>query len=108
MVASRLIRVMGKRKINNELSKEDIIRLIKQPCRYCWDEWWNTSTNKSCVIKTIKYNWIDRISSNIWYTKTNTVACCKRCNWAKNSLSVSEFKSHISKIYNFMKIYEKE
>jgi hypothetical protein len=34
---------------------------------------------------------LDRLDSNLGHTYSNVVACCKRCNWAKRTMSVDEF-----------------
>ena len=102
-IYAKMISNIKRRNIEVAISKEDFINLIKQPCIYCWDEWWNSMTNSHCRINTIKYNWIDRIDSSIWYIKDNVVSCCKKCNWAKNNMSVSDFLLHIEKIYLFNK-----
>jgi len=47
----------------------------------------------------ILVNGIDRINSNIGYIEGNVVPCCKHCNRAKNTMSDSEFREWIKKIY---------
>jgi hypothetical protein len=76
---------------------------MKQSCVYCWDEWWNISNSISCQVKTINFNWLDRIDSSKWYLKDNVVPCCKKCNFAKSDMSKEDFISHINKIYYFNK-----
>jgi len=44
-------------------------------------------------------NGIDRIDSKGGYETENIVACCRYCNTAKNTLTQSEFKNHINRIY---------
>lgn len=46
-------------------------------------------------------NGIDRIDSRKGYSVGNVVSCCRLCNTAKNSLSQSEFKKMITKIYKY-------
>lgn len=105
---SKMISHMKKRWIECELTKDEIYNMIQKPCIYCWEIWWNICRNKSTVAKEYFYNWLDRVDSNLWYTIDNTVPCCKKCNWAKNSMPVNEFLYHIEKIYLFNKIkYEK-
>jgi len=78
-------------------------------CFYCWMEWvnkltdrWHYKLNWKLVSDTvIIYNWIDRIDSDWWYTKDNTVTCCKYCNRAKMDLKQDEFLSHIKRIYEY-------
>lgn len=64
--------------------------LISSPCYYCGQ-----------ILEN--FNGIDRVDSSKEYTKDNCVSCCKYCNWAKNDLSISEFKNHINKINNYLK-----
>lgn len=60
--------------------------LMRQPCFYC-----GTPANP--------LNGIDRLDNAIGYTETNTVPCCKVCNWGKgDKLSSSEWIDHCSKV----------
>jgi len=45
-------------------------------------------------------NGLDRRDSRLPYTDNNVLACCFRCNTAKNDMSISDFQAHISKIYH--------
>ena len=99
--ATKIMAHIKRRWIELRLSVDDIINIMKQPCKYCWDKWWNTSNCKSCLIKTIRFNWLDRVDSSKWYVKLNVVPCCKRCNWAKNEMNLEDFLSHNERIYNF-------
>ena len=56
---------------DEELFKE----LVKHPCWYCG----NSKTS------------LDRLDSNLGYTRTNVVACCSPCNFMKRDSSVSSF-----------------
>ena len=49
----------------------------------------------------LKCNGIDRIDSSKGYTVENSVACCKYCNTAKNTMSVDEFLKWIGRVYEF-------
>ena len=69
-----------------ELVKEDMYLFYQKDCYYCGDN-----------MKTVG---IDRIDNNLGYTKTNTVPCCKYCNWMKNSHGADEFIEHCRKIVN--------
>lgn len=101
----RMIHNMNKRWIFVGLTREQINDIIQLPCAYCWNKWGNSHTNNSCVWKTIQYNWIDRINSLEWYTAWNTVPCCKYCNFAKNNLSLDDFKKQIILIYNHLNLW---
>ena len=102
---SKIIAHIKRRNILLSVNKEYLLDIIKKPCFYCWDIGSNTSANKSTFCKTLKHNGIDRIDSSKWYIQDNCVPCCKRCNWAKNELSVEDFKEHIKKIYIFMNLW---
>jgi len=71
------------------ISIEDFKKMHKEPCNYCGDNF----------DRKAGYG-IDRIDSNIGYTKENSVACCSKCNFAKNNLEYDEFIKHILKIAN--------
>jgi len=45
------------------------------------------------------YNGLDRIDSKAEYTIDNVVACCRRCNVAKNDMSAQEFMGWAQKVY---------
>ena len=64
--------------------------LISSPCAYCGQ------------IEE-KFNGLDRVDSNGEYTIDNVVPCCRYCNYAKNNMSIEEFKNHITKIYKYMR-----
>lgn len=42
---------------------------------------------------------IDRIDNNDGYTIENSVPCCKRCNYAKNDMSLDEWNDWLNRIY---------
>lgn len=71
------------------ISKDIIHNLISSPCAYCGEIMNN-------------FNGLDRVDSSKEYTIDNVVPCCKYCNWAKNDLSVKEFKEHINKIHHYL------
>jgi hypothetical protein len=41
--------------------------------------------------RAFKYSGIDRIDSNLGYSRDNCVPCCKRCNLAKRKMSYGDF-----------------
>ena len=69
------------------LSNEFAIKLLNQKCNYC--------------NKLIGYNGIDRVDSNDSYNEKNCVSCCKKCNYLKQTSTVSDF---ISKIKYLLKV----
>jgi hypothetical protein len=80
------------KKIISQLTKNQFKRLITSACHYCGAapsaEFRQTYTNG-----TFMYTGIDRLDSDKGYTKSNSVPCCKLCNFAKNRMTVDEFKT---------------
>lgn len=68
------------------LSVEEFNLLLSENCDYCGN---------------INANGIDRIDSEIGYTKENSTPCCKICNIMKYTHSKEFFLNHINKIYKF-------
>lgn len=79
------------------LSLNDVKKLITDDCHYCGDSCKNSRINSKK--ERIYYNGIDRINSNEGYTITNTLPCCKLCNYSKHTQSYEEFLERIKKIY---------
>ena len=83
--------------------------LSKSPCRYCGlecskeieDRLSGSKKQKRLSDYVLKCNGIDRIDSSKGYTVENSVACCKYCNTAKNTMSVDEFLKWIGRVYEF-------
>ena len=100
-----------KGRIENFLTVEDFKSIISQNCYYCGEKprIINYLNNNSIVKRgEILANGIDRLDSSKHYTIENCVSCCTKCNKAKNTLSVEEFRLHISKIYNYFDKKEKD
>ena len=87
-----------------ELSEQEVIKLFESNCVYCGSSPSNLRKNRQGG--KYVYNGIDRLNSQEGYTKDNSVACCKKCNFAKNNMSLAEFKDHIIKIYKFLLKYD--
>lgn len=88
-----------KRSIVFDLSKEDFYEVVTKNCLYCGKEASNKFWYKG-LYGYYTYTGVDRIDNTIGYTKENSVPCCKRCNQAKNNMTLDEFKSLIVSIYN--------
>lgn len=79
------------------------------PCIYCGTEYSkeikdrrNETIKDGLFSDTIvRCNGIDRVDSNIGYTKENTVPCCKYCNTAKSTMSKQEFFNWIKRAYEY-------
>ena len=71
--------------------------LIFSDCYYCNSKPSSIHKAKS-YYGEIKYNGIDRVNNHLGYTKDNCVACCKKCNSLKNSVT----PEIVTKIYKFL------
>jgi hypothetical protein len=69
------------------LSLENFSEIILKPCTYCGE-------NEKRI-------GVDRIDNTKGYTVENSNPCCTTCNMMKKVMTVSEFLSHIKKIYNY-------
>ena len=67
------------------LKFNDFSTLILSPCLSCGELGSNEYTDG---LKKFRYNTIDRIDSNMGYTKDNTITLCKDCNKMKMDLSL--------------------
>ena len=47
-------------------------------------------------------NGIDRVNSDLEYTKENCVPCCFDCNKLKSNRDLNEFKEKIEKVYKHL------
>lgn len=72
------------------LTREQVISLIKRPCAYCGAPPSNTKVTKNTV-EPLVYSGIDRVDNSAGYVLGNVAPCCRVCNRAKETLSVSEF-----------------
>lgn len=67
------------------LSLEEFSKIVINPCIYCGENELRRG--------------IDRVDNLIGYTKENSVACCKICNYMKNKYTKQDFLFHIKRIY---------
>ena len=72
-----------------ELTREDVAKLIGQPCYYCGVEGSNHAPSRSG--EGFRYNGIDRVDSSRGYFLDNVVACCGDCNRRKSATPQAEF-----------------
>lgn len=98
-----------KRNHEFNLSKEEFISIVKQPCFYCGNPPQPASEKirrerGSMREPNFSYNGIDRIDSEGPYEVDNCVPCCSKCNYMKRTLSQEEFYKHIVKIYKYLNL----
>lgn len=78
------------------LSQEEFKSLIFDCCHYC------TAIDSMLVFTkygaAYKHNGVDRVDNTKGYTVENCVSCCKRCNMAKNNMTLEEFKEWIVRV----------
>jgi 5-methylcytosine-specific restriction endonuclease McrA len=80
------------RSIAWDLTREDVSKLIFQPCFYCGIDA-GTITKVKGSDRTLANNGIDRLDNSLSYTIANSVPCCKHCNVAKHTMNFDEFKA---------------
>jgi hypothetical protein len=66
-----------------EISKEEFDRLTKRECVYCGHD---------------GVNGIDRVDNTKGYVRGNVVSCCRQCNTAKGTGSVTDFFEWIRRV----------
>lgn len=81
-----------------ELTEQQFEEITSKECFYCGSspkrEQGYGRYNGSYVS-----NGIDRVDNGVGYILGNCVTCCKECNYAKNTMSMNEFKEFIKSIY---------
>ena len=87
------------RKMNFNLTKEEIKELTRQRCHYCNSEPMGISKGKTFYGDYI-YNGIDRVDNSIGYELDNCVSCCSMCNMMKRDVNINDFLKKIECIYN--------
>lgn len=85
-----------KRGLSFELSMDEFKLLISKNCFYCGISPSNLVNKR--YTNGVLVNGIDRIDSNIGYTTTNVVPCCKECNYAKRTLTKDKFLGWVKRI----------
>lgn len=94
---------------NKVLDFKTFKNISKSSCKYCGleyskeieDRLSERSDGKKLSDNIIKINGIDRVDSNIGYTKENSVPCCKYCNFAKHTMSEDDFYKWIRRVYEY-------
>ena len=85
------------RSLSFSLEMSDFKQITKRNCYYC-----GVPPKQATVYSGTNgqwtYNGLDRVVNSEGYCLDNVVPCCKRCNWAKSSMTQREFISHIKRI----------
>ena len=94
-----------KRNIEFLLSESEFEEIINMDCFYCGKNptfyFSEKMMRRNFFNGNIEANGIDRIDNEIGYIKSNCVACCKECNFAKADRDVDDFVSWIDRVYRF-------
>ncbi len=79
------------------LSEDEFFKLSQQDCHYCGEA--PSQIKRGCSQEhDFVYNGLDRIDSTKDYVIDNVVPCCRRCNIAKNNMTITEFHDWITRI----------
>lgn len=103
------IRKRNRKFANNEnvIDFEDYKSIVTTPCHFCgsvgsksiYDKLRSRGVTHSCSDIILHINGIDRIDSSKGYIKGNCVSCCTTCNYAKNTMTIEQFKKWIKQVY---------
>jgi hypothetical protein len=93
----------------NIIDFETFKKLSKSPCNYCGLEYSKeiedrlneSKKQKGLSEHILKCNGIDRVDVKEGYTKENSVACCKYCNFAKHTMPEDEFYAWVKRVYEY-------
>ena len=80
----------GGKKRKWSLLETEFYEISHRKCYYCGEPPSQTRKGKGYGHDFV-YNGLDRIDSRKEYTIDNVVSCCKRCNMAKNDMTIKEF-----------------
>jgi hypothetical protein len=124
-VYSNYSRLIDETRNLTPLPYEDWLKIVENPCNYCGEfqyknpyyvknDPFNRSKNKTTKVYkkitpdevveryTVKCCGIDRVDNSLGYTLENSVPCCTRCNIAKGTLTLEDFKEHVKKMYKHL------
>jgi len=80
-----------------EIGFEEFIKISKQPCHYCGEEYSKTILSGSRKGE-FKCNGLDRVNNTKGYVENNIVPCCTMCNTAKGTQHYNDFLDWIERL----------
>lgn len=94
----------NKRSLDWQLSEGEFRLLTQGHCWYCGSEPTNSiqlsrRDGRHRFYGDYIHNGIDRLDNNLGYTFYNCVPCCKVCNQAKYTMTVTDFKKWIRNVH---------
>jgi len=78
-----------------DLTRDEVMNLSQLPCYYCGEP---PNQVLRGANEDFIFNGIDRVDSNLSYTKGNSVPCCHTCNIMKRDYSKEEFLERVKRI----------
>lgn len=81
-----------------DLSEQLFYTITKSNCHYCGSPPLQKHSKRE-TYGIYLYNGIDRINSNLGYSKKNCLPCCKDCNYAKRKMGYEDFLKWVEKVY---------
>lgn len=97
LIGSRKREARGRRH-KWELTKDQFRVLTQRPCCYCGSPPGQVSRGPDLNGEYI-YNGLDRVDNSRAYSIDNVVPCCGSCNWAKQKMTVEQFREWVCRIY---------
>jgi len=88
-----------KKKIEFSLSRKEFEEIILKDCLYCGEAPTREIKANTKYKVGFKSNGVDRINSQLGYSKDNSAPCCPFCNAAKNDKTREYFLAKIAQIY---------
>ena len=89
------------RKLEWNLTREEVVKIIGENCNYCNSEPSNIQKTKNSIGDGLFYSGIDRVNSSKGYETENVVPCCKVCNYAKRNMTLENFETWIDNLCNY-------
>lgn len=86
-----------------ELTKDEFQALTKDNCNYC-GKLPSQILSRADGNGTYTYNGVDRINSDLGYTKDNCVPCCGVHNLMKLDMTVEQFIAACQSVINYQKV----
>lgn len=97
----KVAKVAHQRNIGVRMNETEYFDIAKNNCFYCGTEPIEFNPYKDYQKNaSIFVNGVDRVDSDGDYEIKNCVACCKECNFAKNTLSSENFLKLVKRIYD--------
>ncbi|MDD4873362.1 MAG: hypothetical protein PHE15_00065 [Dehalococcoidales bacterium] len=79
------------------LSEQEYYNISQENCYYCGSPPTQTRKGQGNGLD-FTYNGLDRLDSSKGYLIDNVVPCCRKCNIAKNDMSIKEFYDWVKSI----------